>query len=86
MGNERAVGIHVVMAAKDGKVEYWAAAVRQSRALEAVRQHIAPGWRLILTQHRLRPALAEELKMRTNSVRQLPPDFTPSSIPSARAT
>jgi len=77
MGNERAGGIYIVMAAKDGKVEYWAAAVPQFRALEAVRHQIAPGWRLILTQHRLRPALVAELNMRPNSVRRLPPDFSP---------
>lgn len=77
MGNERG-GIYIAMAAKDGRVEYWAAAVQQSQAAaEAVRRQIAPGWRLILTQHRLRPSLAEELKMRANSVRQLPPNFTP---------
>jgi len=74
MGTERA--IYIVMAAKNGKVEYWAAAVHQSQATQAVRRQIAPGWRLILTQHRLRPRLAEELGMRANSVRQLPSNFT----------
>ena len=77
MGYARADGICIVMAAKDGKVEYWAAAVRQSQATEAVRRQMAPGWRLILTQHRLRGPLAAELKMNAHSVRQLPPNFTP---------
>ena len=76
MGYERGVA-YVVMAAKGGKVEYWAAAVHQSQAVGAVRRRAAPGWRLILTQHQLKPRLAMELEIRANSVRKLPADFSP---------
>ena len=71
MGNEYAGGIWVVTATKDRKSEYWAAAVPESQAIEAVRQQVAPGWKLALTQQRLSPAQIAELEMRPNSVRKL---------------
>jgi hypothetical protein len=75
MGNEYAGGIHVVAATKDGRTEYWAASVPESRALEEVRQKIPAGWHLSLTNKRLSTAKAAGLKMRLNSVRQL--NFVP---------
>lgn len=71
MGNERAGGIHVVEATKEGKTEYWAAAVPESQALDAVRQQVAPGWKLSLTQRRLTTAHVAGLKLRPGGVRQL---------------
>jgi hypothetical protein len=71
MGNEYIGGIYIVAATKDRKTEYWAAAVPEGRAIEAVREQIAPGWSLSLTTKRLTPSTVTELKMRPNSVRQL---------------
>jgi len=71
MGNEYAGGVWVVTATKDRESEYWAAAVPEGQAIEAVRQQVAPGWKLALTQRRLTPAQVVELKMRPNSVRKL---------------
>jgi hypothetical protein len=69
MGNEYAGGIYVIAATKDGRTEY--CAVLENRAIEAVRDQIGPGWKLSLTTKRLTAAQVAELKMRTNSVRQL---------------
>lgn len=71
MGNEYAGGIYVIEAAKDGKTEYWAAAVPREQAVEVVRQQAPPGWSLRLTERRLPVATVAGLKMRLNSVRQL---------------
>jgi hypothetical protein len=71
MGSEYAGGIHVIVATKDDKTEYWAAAFPKSRSLEEVRKLVAPGWRLTLTDKRLTRQQAAELNMRAYSVRQL---------------
>ena len=49
MGNALAGGIYVVAATKDDKTEYWAAATIRAKAVDAVRQIIAPGWTLTLS-------------------------------------
>ena len=71
MGDEQAGGVHVVAATRDGRTEYWAAATIRAEAVDAVRQQIAPGWTLALTERRLTPEKVAELKMRPNSVRLL---------------
>lgn len=71
MGSEYAGGIQIVTATKDGRTEYWAAAVPEARAIEAVRDQAPLGWTFTLTAKRLTPATVVELKMRPNSVRKL---------------
>ena len=69
--NRYAADIHVVTATKDGKTEYWVAAVTRDQALQAVRNQAPPGWKLALIDDGLTPARVAELKMRPNSVRRL---------------
>jgi hypothetical protein len=71
MGNEYAGGIYVIQATKDGRIEYWAAAVPRDKAIEAVSEQMAPGWKLVLTERRLTPGKIAALRMRANSVRLL---------------
>ncbi len=65
------IGIYVVAATKGGETRYWAAAVPQHRAVDEVQRQLPPGWRAILTDRRLAPEQIAELKIRSNSVREL---------------
>jgi hypothetical protein len=69
------IGVYVVAAAKGGETRYWAAAVPQHRALDEVQRRLGPGWRAILTDRRLSPERIAELRIPSNSVREL--DFIP---------
>ncbi len=65
------IGIYVIAAIKGSETRYWAAAV-QHLAVDAVQSQLAPGWRAILTDHRLTPEQFAELKMvHSDRVREL---------------
>jgi hypothetical protein len=53
MGNVLVGGIYFVQAKKDDKVEYWAAATMQGKAVAAVEKELGPGWTVTLTDRRL---------------------------------
>jgi hypothetical protein len=71
MGKEYLGEVYIVAATKDGKTDYWAAAVPQANALAAVRDMVAPGWQLSLTNRRLSQDQVRELEIEPRSVRQL---------------
>jgi hypothetical protein len=71
MSNALAGGIYVVMAQKDGKVEYWAAATIRDQAVAAVEKNLPPGWTATLTERRLTAQRVTTLKMRPNTVQKL---------------
>jgi hypothetical protein len=75
MGITLAGGVQIVAASKDGKTVYWAAAVPRERAVEAVRQMLAPGWTATLTDHHITPASVATLKLLPNGVRELGSDL-----------
>ncbi len=64
-------GVSIVVAAKRGKVEYWAAATAREAAVAAVEQFLAPRWKATLTSRHLTPEQVAELKLRPNGVRKL---------------
>jgi len=71
MGKEYTGDVYVIVATKDGKKAYWAAAVPRDKAIEAVGNQAAPDWNLALTERRLTPGKVAALRMRANSVRIL---------------
>jgi hypothetical protein len=71
MGNSYVAGISVVIATKDGRTNYWAAAVPRDKAIAAVQQKLPPGWTAALTSHHLTARKVEALNMRPNSVHEL---------------
>lgn len=71
MGNTFVGGIPVVFTTNGREKRYWAAAVSRDKAVEAVRQMLAPGWTATLTDKLLTPAQAAELNLRLNGVREL---------------
>ncbi len=56
------IGIYVVAATKGAETRYWAAAMPQHRAVDEVQRQLPPGWRAILTDHRLTPEQIAELE------------------------
>ena len=75
MADTFSAGVSIVVAAKRGKVEYWAAATAREAAVAAVEQFLAPGWKATLTGRHLTPEQVAELKLRPNGVRKL--KYTP---------
>lgn len=73
MGNVLAGGVQIVVTTKDGETVYWAVAVPRERAAEAVKQFLAPGWSVALTNHHLPPSRVAALKLRPNGLRELGP-------------
>jgi hypothetical protein len=71
MGNAPVGGIYVVQAKKDDKIEYWAAATIQEKAVAAVEKALGPGWTVILTDRRLTGQRLSKLRMRLNAVQKL---------------
>jgi hypothetical protein len=71
LGNELAADVYVIAATKGSKIQYWAVAAPQYRALAEGQRLLAPGWHATLTSRRLTPKEVAELKMRANSVREL---------------
>jgi len=71
MGNDYAGAAHMVVAALDGKIELWAAAVPREHAIDAVRDIAPLGCSLTLTYWRFTPARVAALKLRPNGVRKL---------------
>jgi len=71
MGNTLAGGVQIVAATKGGKTVYWAAAVPREKAVEAVREVLAPGWAATLTDLHITPVQVAALKLRPNGVREL---------------
>ncbi len=65
------IGIYVIAATKGSETRYWAAAVPQHHAVDAVHRQLADGWRVILTDRRLTPEQIAELKIRSNTVQEL---------------
>jgi hypothetical protein len=63
--------VHVVVATKERKTEYWAAAVPQHRALAEVGRVLQSGWRASLSGRRLTRQMISDLKMRDGSIGQL---------------
>jgi hypothetical protein len=71
MGNGYADTIYVVIAWKDGRSEFWAAATPPHKAATEVQQFLPSGWIANFTGWRLQPQKSTSLKMRANSVRKL---------------
>jgi hypothetical protein len=71
MGNGYANTIYVVIAWKDGRSEFWAAATPPHKAATEVQQFLPSGWIANFTGWRLPPQKSTGLKMRANSVRKL---------------
>jgi hypothetical protein len=71
MGNSFAGGIYVVVATKEGRTEFWAAATHRDRAAVEVRKLLPQGWTTVFTGWRLTSDKAAKLRMRANSVRKL---------------
>jgi hypothetical protein len=71
MGNALAGGIYVLRARKDDKIEYWAAATIQEKAVAAVEKELGPGWTVILTDRRLTGQRLSKLRMRPNTAQKL---------------
>ena len=71
MGNVLVGGIYVVQAKKGDKVEYWAAATIEKKAVAAVEKELGPGWTVTLTDRRLTGQRLSKLRMPPNSVRNL---------------
>ncbi len=65
------IGIYVVAAVKGSETRYWAAAMPQHHAVDEVQRRLPPGWRAILTDHRLNQEQIAELKIPSNTVREL---------------
>ncbi len=61
----------IVEAAKDGQVEYWAAATEADKAVPAVLLIVGPQWTLRRTDGLLSADRVAALKMRAGSVRKL---------------
>lgn len=61
----------IVMAMKDGAVEYWAATTRRDEAVAAVEKKLSRGWSAILTKRHLTMQRAGKLRMRPDSVQKL---------------
>ena len=71
MGNALAGDIYVLRARKDDKIEYWAAATIQEKAVAAVEKELGPGWTVILTDRRLTGQRLSKLRMRPNTAQKL---------------
>ena len=71
MGNALAGVIYVLRARKDDKIEYWAAATIQEKAVAAVEKELGPGWTVILTDRRLTGQRLSKLRMRPNTAQKL---------------
>jgi hypothetical protein len=65
------IGVYVLAATKGGETRYWAAAVPQHRAVDEVARQLADGWHVILTDRHLTPEQIAELKIRSNTAREL---------------
>ena len=63
--------VTIVVAARRGKIEYWAAATAREAAVSTVQQFVAPGWTATLTGRHLTPEQVADLKLRPNGVRKL---------------
>jgi hypothetical protein len=71
MRNGFARAVYVVIATKNGKTEYWAAATPRHRAAAAVQRLLPGGWRVTFLGWLLSPTKAAALKMSSGSVRKL---------------
>ena len=71
MGNALAGGIYVLRARKDDKIEYWAAATIQEKAVAAVEKELGPGWTVTLTDRRLTGQRLSKLRMQPNTAQKL---------------
>jgi hypothetical protein len=71
MTNTIAVGIRVVAVANAGEVEYWAVATPPEAAASTVRQLLAPGQKVALTERRVLREQAAALNLRPGDVCKL---------------
>jgi hypothetical protein len=71
MGDESISAIYVLQARKGGRIEYWAAATIQDKAVEAVRKRLDSSWAVTLTNKRLSSRRLSALKMGPNRVQRL---------------
>ena len=71
MGNALVGGVYVVQAKRGDKMEYWAAATIQEKAVAAVEKELGPGWTVILTDRRLTGQRLSKLRMRPNTAQKL---------------
>jgi len=71
MPKKAAARIYIVIATKDGVIEYWAAATRRKDTMAAVSERLPPGWQAVLTSWRLTPEKMATLNLRPNNVCQL---------------
>ena len=63
--------VYIVIATKDGETDYWVAATPREEALDAVRDQLALGWTLHLTDQLLPSEMVAQLDMRGDSVLRL---------------
>ncbi|MGB6659538.1 MAG: hypothetical protein WBE90_10705 [Xanthobacteraceae bacterium] len=71
MSDEWSGDVYVIAATNGRKIEYWAAAVPQHRALAEVQSLLRSGWRASLSRRQLTRQMISDLKMRDGSIRQL---------------
>jgi len=71
MGSGYADTVYVVIASKDGRSEFWAAATPRHKAATEVQQFLPRGWIANFTGWRLPPQKSTGLRMLANSVRKL---------------
>jgi hypothetical protein len=73
MSSEIAEDIYVVVATKDGTVEYWAVVLPFEEILDAMAQATGPGWQYSVTTEWLTVQRAAELGVPINPVRRIGP-------------
>jgi hypothetical protein len=73
MSSEIAEDVFVVVATKDGTVEYWAVALPFEEVLNAMAQATGPGWKYVVTTKWLTVERAAELGLPLQPVRRIGP-------------
>jgi hypothetical protein len=71
MENSKIDGIYVIEARIGSKVEYWAAATPEARAVAAVQAMLPSGWQAAMTDRQLSPEQIESLRLTGNCVEKL---------------
>jgi len=74
-----AVGIHVVVAIKKDRTQYWVAATRREKAAETVQRLLLPGWKTVLSDQQLSREQIATLNLRPYGICKLNKPDGPSA-------
>jgi predicted transcriptional regulator YdeE len=75
MPSEIAEVVYVVVATKDGNVEYWAVASPYEEVLDAMARATGPGWKYSVTTEWLTVERAAELGLPLEPIRRIGPSL-----------